>query len=114
MEKNKSEQKRQQGRLRVAIDGQYRFAGDQDWLHCTVFDLSPSGMALGGKQSFYAGDKIEVRFVLEKRAVVAELEVTNLTGKKAGGKILKMSDDDRGYVQEILNRELLSGNARLT
>lgn len=114
MEKNKSEQKRQQGRLRVAIDGQYRFAGEPEWQNCTIFDLSPSGMALGGKQSFYAGDKIEVRFVLEKHSVSAELEVTNLIGKKAGGKILKMADGDRAHVQAILNRELLSGNARLT
>ena len=32
----------------------------------------------------------------------------------AGGKVLKMSDTDRAFVQEILNRELLSGNTLLT
>lgn len=114
IEKNKSEQKRQQGRLKVAIDGHYRFAGDADWQACTVFDISPSGMALGGKQSFYVGDKIEVRFGLEKRTVLAHLVITNLIGKKAGGKVEQMNDADKAFVQEILNRELLSGNARLT
>ncbi|GEM_PF-2526894 len=112
--KTTSEQKRQQGRLRVSIDGHYRFEGEEEWLVCTVFDISPSGMALGGKKSFYAGDKIEVRFGLDKKTILAHLEITNLIGKKAGGKVLKMSDGDRAYVQEILNRELLSGNTRLS
>ncbi len=112
--KTTSEQKRQQGRLRVSIDGHYRFEGHEEWLACTVFDISPSGMALGGKKSFYAGDKIEVRFSLDKKTILAHLEITNLIGKKAGGKVLKMNEADRAFVQEILNRELLSGNTLLT
>lgn len=112
--KTTAEQKRQQGRLKVSIDGHYRFEGEEEWLACTVFDISSSGMALGGKKSFYAGDKIEVRFNLDKKTILAHLEITNLIGKKAGGKVLKMSDADRAFVQEILNRELLSGNTLLT
>lgn len=109
-----TEQKRQQGRLRVAIDAHYRFVGEEEWLVCTLFDISPNGMALGGKKSFYSGDKVEVRFTLEKKTVLAHLEITNLIGKKAGGRVTQMSDADRALVQEVLNRELLSGNTRLT
>lgn len=110
----KPDQKRQQGRLKVAMDGQYRFEGTDDWSTCTLFDISPNGIALGGKQSFYEGDKIEVQFVLEKRTVVVHLVITNLTGRKAGGKVTQISDADRLFVQEIFNREVLSGRSRLS
>lgn len=111
--KTTSEQKRQQGRLRVAIDGQYRFTGDEDWLHCTLIDLSASGMALSGKKSFYAGDKIEVRFTLEKRSVYVHVEITNLIGRKAGGKVTKIEDEDRVLIQEVINQQLLAGKTRM-
>lgn len=106
--------KREHGRLKVAVDGQYRFADSDDWMPCSLIDISTRGMALVGKKSFYQGDKIEVRFVLEKRHVHAHVEITNLIGKKAGGRITQMSDADRDLIQETLNRELLSGNTPLT
>lgn len=105
--------KREHGRLKVAVDGQYRFVDSQDWMPCSLIDISTRGLALSGKQSFYAGDKIEVRFVLEKRHVHAQVEITNLIGKKAGGRITQISDADKDMIQETLNRELLSGNTPL-
>jgi hypothetical protein len=111
--KDGNAQKRQHGRLRVNVEGQYRFAGAPEWLNCLVIDLSTSGVALGGKTSFYAGDKIEMRFALEKRNVVIGVEITNLTGKSAGGKITSINDSDRLYIQDILNKNLLSGKNRL-
>jgi hypothetical protein len=106
--------KREHGRLRVAVDGQYRFEGEEDWMPCSLVDISTRGMALVGKKSFYEGDKIEIRFVIEKRHVHAHVEITNLSGKKAGGRIIQMSDSDRDLIQQTLNRELLSGNTPLT
>lgn len=112
-EKVAGDQKRQQGRLRVAIDGQYRFTGDEDWLACTLIDISGSGMALSGKKSFYEGDKIEVRFTLEKRAIHIHLEITNLIGRKAGGRVTKIEDEDRLLIQEVINQQLLAGKTRM-
>lgn len=112
-EKIAGEQKRQQGRLRVAIEGQYRFTGDEDWLHCTLIDISGSGMALSGKKSFYTGDKIEVRFVLEKRTILVHLEITNLIGRKAGGRVTRMDEEDRLLIQEVINQQLLAGKTRM-
>ncbi|MBL8035037.1 MAG: PilZ domain-containing protein [Leptospiraceae bacterium] len=111
--RTQSEQKRQQGRLKVTIDGHYRFEGDEDWLQCTIFDISANGIALGGKKSFYSGDKIEVRFGIEKKTVVMHVEITNLIGRKAGGKIVKIDNAEKDIIQEVLNRQLLAGKNRL-
>jgi PilZ domain len=108
------EHKREHGRLKVTVDGHYRFTGDEDWMPCSLIDISTRGIALVGKKSFYVGDKIEVRFGLEKRTVLVELEITNLIGKKAGGKVTGMTDADRTAIQDILNRDLLSGNTPLS
>lgn len=112
--KDTSDQKRQHGRLKVAVDGHYRFAGEEEWLGCTLIDISAKGMALGGKKSFYIGDKIEVRFMLDKKTIMVHVEITNLIGRKAGGKVTKITDADRDLIQETLNRELLSGKTPLT
>lgn len=106
--------KREYGRLKVALEGQYRFQGDEDWMSCSLIDVSARGMALVGKKSFYVGDKIEVNFALEKKTIFVRLEITNLIGKKAGGKIVHISDADRNSIQETLNRDLLSGNTPLS
>lgn len=108
------EQKRHEGRLRVAVQGEYRFTGTDDWTPCRLNDLSADGMSLYGKTSFYAGDKLEVRFNLEKRMILATLEVTHLIGKKAGGRIIQIDDSDRRMIQEVLNRELMSGKTFLS
>lgn len=113
MAENTRDHKREHGRLKVAVDGQYRFEGEEDWLPCSLIDVSARGMALVGKKSFYVGDKIEVNFVLDKKTVFVRLEITNLIGKKAGGKIVHITDTDRHLIQETLNRELLSGNTPL-
>lgn len=107
------EQKRHEGRLRVAVTGEYRFLDKDEWTVCRLVDISADGMALDGKTSFYAGDKLEVRFPLEKRMIVLTLEITHLLGKKAGGRIIKIDETDRNIIQEVLNRELLSGNTFL-
>lgn len=111
--REKSEQKRQQGRLKLVLDGQYRYVDNEDWLPCSLYDISPNGVALGGKESFYIGDKIELRFVLDKRTVIAQVEITNLIGRKAGGRITKMAAADTAFLQELFNREMLSGKSHL-
>jgi len=103
------EQKRHEGRLRVSTAGDYRFVGTDDWTPCRLNDLSADGMSLDGKTSFYVGDRLDVRFKLENRMVLVTLEITHLIGRKAGGRIIKIDDADRRMIQEILNRELLSG-----
>ncbi len=108
------EQKRHEGRLRVAVPGEYCFTGNDDWAPCRLNDLSAGGISLEGKTSFYRGDKLDVRFVLEKRMVLLTLEVTHLIGKKAGGRIIKIDDSDRRMIQEVLNRELMSGKTFLS
>lgn len=108
------EQKRHEGRLRVAVPGEYCFVGKDDWTPCRLNDLSADGMSLDGKTSFYAGDKLEVRFPLENRMILVTLEVTHLIGKKAGGRIIKIDDSDRRMIQEVLNRELMSGKTFLS
>ncbi|MBV6492631.1 MAG: hypothetical protein LDLANPLL_00627 [Turneriella sp.] len=107
------EHKRELGRLKVMLDGQYRFIGETEWSPCGLVNLSTRGLALVGKQSFYEGDKIEVRFSIEKRSIQVTVEITNLFGKKAGGKILEIADKDRSIIQEVLNRVLLSGSTTL-
>ena len=111
--KHPANQKRQQGRLKVAVDAQYRFHDKkEEWLPCNLIDISVTGMALNGKKSFYVGDKIEIRFHLEKRAILIDLEITHLIGRKAGGKVTRMDDADRIAIQEVLNRELLTDKVR--
>ncbi|HRP70278.1 MAG TPA: PilZ domain-containing protein, partial [Turneriella sp.] len=90
-----SEQKRQQGRLKVIVNGQYRFKNDGDWMACQVFDISAGGIAIGGKESFYAGDVIELRFSVENYTLFMTIEITNLTGRKAGGKIIDIGNEDK-------------------
>lgn len=111
--REKSEQKRQQGRLKLILDGQYRYEGQENWLPCALYDISPNGVALGGKESFYLGDKIEIRFVLEKRTISAKVEITNLIGRKAGGRFVQMAEPDTNFLQEVFNREMLSGKSHL-
>lgn len=107
------EQKRHEGRLRVTLPGEYRFADKPDWTPCRLVDISADGLALDGKTSFYVGDILEVRFLLEKRAITVTLEVTHLIGKKAGGRITKIEQADRLLIQEVMNRELMSGRTFL-
>lgn len=111
--KKETDQKRQQGRLKVTLEGHYRFNGDEDWLPCSVYDISAAGIALGGKKSFYVGDQIEVRFALEKRTVMMKVQITNLIGRKAGGRITEIENSDKDLIQEILNKQLLAGKHRL-
>jgi len=70
-------------------------------------------MALEGKKSFYVGDKLTVQFVLEKKTIEVALEITNLIGRKAGGRVTKIEEADRNTIQEVLNREILSGKTRI-
>lgn len=113
MASKSSEQKRKQGRLRSELDGKYRLDGEKTWLDCTVIDISADGMALEGKKSFYVADKLTVQFVMDKRAIEVSLEITNLIGRKAGGKVTRINEADRMTIQEILNREILSGKTRI-
>ncbi|MBS0618139.1 MAG: PilZ domain-containing protein [Spirochaetes bacterium] len=108
-EKKELGQKRKQGRLRVALTGRYRFSEHDDWLACSVIDVSSSGIALSGEKSFFVGDKIEVVFTLAKQTITMHVEITNLIGRKAGGRVTQISDADREHIQETLGRELLSG-----
>lgn len=108
------EQKRHEGRLRLTIRGEYCFTGTDNWTPCRLNDLSADGMSLDGKTSFYAGDRLDVRFLLDRRMVFVTLEITHLIGKKAGGRIVKIDEADRRMIQEILNRELLSGKTFLS
>jgi len=110
--KHPANQKRQQGRLKVAVNGHYRFHNEEEWMPCSLIDISVTGIALNGKKSFYVGDKIEIRFYLEKRTILVDLEITNLIGKKAGGKVIRIDDADRKAIQEMLNRELLTDKVR--
>jgi len=108
------EQKRHEGRLRVNAPGEYCFVGKDDWAPCRLNDLSANGLSLDGKTSFYIGDKLEVRFMLEKRMIHLALEVTHLIGKKAGGRITRIEEADRQLIQEVINRELMSGKTFLS
>jgi hypothetical protein len=103
------EQKRHEGRLRVTLAGEYCFVGKEDWAPCWLNDLSADGLSLDGKISFYVGDKLRVRFVLDKRMILVKLEITHIHGKKAGGRITEIEEPDRRLIQEVLNRELMSG-----
>lgn len=107
------QQKRHEGRLRVTLPGEYRFIDKPNWTPCRLVDISADGLALEGKTSFYVGDLLEVRFVLEKRAIAVALEITHLIGKKAGGRITKIDPADRSLIQEVMNRELMAGRTFL-
>lgn len=107
------DQKRQTGRLKVRKEGQYRMP-KSDWMNCELIDISTTGLALEGKQSFYIGDIIEIKFSLDKRLVVARLEITNLTGRKAGGKFMNLSEEDRSVIQELIHQNVIkSGVAQI-
>jgi hypothetical protein len=107
------EQKRHEGRLRVNAPGEYCFVGKNDWTPCRLNDLSSDGLSLEGKTSFYVGDQLDVRFMLEKRMIQVTLEVTHLIGKMAGGRITRIEEADRRLIREVMNRELMSGKTFL-
>lgn len=96
-------QKRESGRVKLNIQGQYRLKGQQ-WHPCTLVDLSSGGLALEGKFSFYPGDLVEVKFILEGKSLFLEIKVTNVRGRKAGGSFVSLSEKDKEFIQEYLHR----------
>lgn len=101
-------QKRNTARLRLDKPAEYRFAGEQKWASCIINDLSTGGVALEGTMSFYIGDKIDLRFGIDGRTIIAKLEITNITGKKAGGKFSSLMDSDKDFIHEYLTDNLFS------
>lgn len=103
-------QQRRLGRLRAKIAGEYRFADRQNWLPCTVLDISIEGFSLEGKESFYKGDKISVKIPFPDRLIFLNAEVTNLSGKKAGCKIVAANENEFAGIQLILDKSLKTLN----
>jgi hypothetical protein len=101
-------QKRNTARLRIGKPAEFRFAGEQRWSVCTLNDVSIGGVSLEGNMSFYVGDKIDLRFTLDGRTLIAKLEITNIAGKKAGGRFESLMDSDLEFIREYLNSNLFS------
>ena len=97
------QQKRQSARLRMQLKGSCRILERDQWIECTILDVSTGGLYLEGAHSFYKGDKLEVKFYLEKRPVFCQVSITNIQGRKAGGNFIKISDDDINYIRNLLH-----------
>ncbi|MCS6984219.1 MAG: PilZ domain-containing protein [Leptospiraceae bacterium] len=96
-------QKRSSGRVKLNAQGYYRLKG-QEWTPCTILDIAGGGLALEGKFSFYPGDVLEVKFLLEGRPLIVEVQVTNVRGRKAGCTFISLSQPDRDFIQDYMHR----------
>ena len=97
-------QKRETGRLTVDIHGSFRFVGKQDWIPAHIIDISTGGLYFEGQSSFYVGDTLDIRILLENRNIIAKLEVTSISGKKAGGKFVSIMEKDQELIREFINK----------
>lgn len=102
------QQKRDTARIRVNIEATYRYKSQNEWLPCTILDLGVGGLAIKGKMSFYEGDHIEIKFALEGQNVIAIAEITNIAGRKAGGRFTEISEKSETAIHNYLNRIIFS------
>ncbi len=96
-------QRRQSGRIKLNIAGHYRFT-DSDWQPCQLIDVSVGGLSLEGKFSFYAGDVIEVKFLLDKKPLLCRLHIKNVHGKKAGGIFVDLPQAEQNLIRDYLHQ----------
>ena len=97
-------QKRETGRLIVDIHGSFRFVGKEDWIPAHIIDISKGGLYFEGQSSFYVGDILDIKIPLENRNIIAKLEVTSISGKKAGGKFVSIMEKDQEFIREFINK----------
>lgn len=102
-------QKRDNARVKVNIEGEYAFESDNKFMNCQLRDIGTGGVALEGKFSFYEGDRLQLRFSLDQRPMKALIEITNVSGRKAGGRFISLTDEQYSMIQSYLNRHLMSG-----
>lgn len=103
---NLGKERRRYRRQRTVIQAEYRFLDSQEWLPCTIFEMSLHGVALEGKKSFYTGDRIEMKIPFKNEPFIFKAAISNVAGKKAGGRFTAMSDADRLAVQDILDSQV--------
>ena len=103
-----SQQKRGTARMAVTIQGNYKLKGTKDWLPCEIIDVGTGGLQIRGQFSFYAGDEVDVKFFLEEKVMISQIEITNISGRKAGGKYLAINDSDANIIQEFIHKSIIS------
>lgn len=100
-------QKRESARIKVLLKGQYKFVGYQDWMECNIYDVGIGGVRIEGKTSFYIGDELDLNFAIDNFPIKGVLTVTNISGKKAGGRFIEITSEGRATIQNFLHKTLL-------
>lgn len=100
-------QKRESGRVRLNERGKYRLLPEGEWYPCQILDLSPKGVALEGRFSFYVDDMVELVFELRGEIQRFEIRVTNLSGRKAGGEFTQVSEEKEEFLKSFIATSLM-------
>lgn len=99
-------QKREDGRLKVELFGRYRLENLEEWKACTIYNISSGGVLIEGKESFYNGDKLELRMQLESFELEVNLIVTNINGRKAGCIFADIDPKKKAIIRNYVHENL--------
>ncbi len=101
------QQKREMARLNVDFAGSYKLKGATDWLQCEIIDIGTGGIQLRGKFSFYEGDVVDSKFFIEDKVILCQIEITNISGRKAGGKYTAIEEKDLDVIQNYIHKTIM-------
>ena len=108
-EKLQEKKKRQEARLLVDLPAHYKLEKSQYYVECRIVDISAQGLGVEIKSFLEKGDKLKLKFSLNKKRLEINCSVMHILGKVTGLSYQDADDEDIEFIRSYVRDTFFGG-----